>query len=36
MTLIFHNREYIQTNYNDRRNPFHFAYRHWYSYSNPQ
>ena len=31
-----HNRDYIQTFCNDRRNPFHFASRHWYSYNNPQ
>ena len=30
------NREYIQTFCNDRRNPFHFACRQWYSYNNPQ
>ena len=28
------NRDY--TFCNDRRNPFHFACRHWYSYNNPQ
>ena len=32
---ISHNREYIQTYCNDRRNPFHFASRQWYSYNNP-
>ena len=32
---ISHNREYIQTYCNDRRNPFHFACRQWYSYNNP-
>ena len=26
---IFHNREYIQTHCNDRRNPLHFACRQW-------
>ena len=30
-----HNRDYIQTYCNDRRNPFHFACRQWYSYINP-
>ena len=30
------NSEYIQTHCNDRRNPFHFACRQWYIYSNPQ
>ena len=33
---ISQNREYIQTFCNDRRNPFHFAWRQWYSYNNPQ
>ena len=33
---IFHNRDYIQTFCNDRRNPFHFGCRQWYSYNNPQ
>ena len=32
---ISHNRDYIQTHCNDRRNPFHFAYRQWFSYNNP-
>ena len=32
---ISHNRDYIQTHCNDRRNPFHFACRQWYSYNNP-
>ena len=32
---ISHNREYIQTFCNDRRNPFHFACRQWFSYNNP-
>ena len=36
---IFHkisqNRDYIQTHCNDRRNPFQFACRQWYSYNNP-
>ena len=32
---ISHNREYIQTHCNDRRNSFHFACRQWYSYNNP-
>ena len=29
------NKEYIQTYCNDRRNPFHFACRQWFSYNNP-
>ena len=32
---ISHNRDYIQTYCNNRRNPFHFACRQWYSYNNP-
>ena len=32
---IAHNRDYIRTYCNDRRNPFHFACRQWYSYNNP-
>ena len=32
---ISQNRDYIQTHCNDRRNPFHFACRQWYSYNNP-
>ena len=28
--------ENIQTQYNDRRSPFQFACRQWYSYHNPQ
>ena len=32
---ISHNRDYIQTHCNDRRNPFHFACRQWFSYNNP-
>ena len=28
---ISQNRDYIQTHCNERRNPFHFACRHWYS-----
>ena len=31
---ISHNHDYIQTFCNDRRNPFHFACRQWYSYNN--
>ena len=31
-----HNRDDIQTFCNDRRNPFHFACRQWYSNNNPQ
>ena len=30
------NRDYIQTHCNNRRNPFHFALRQWFSYNNPQ
>ena len=30
------NRELIKTQCNDQRNPFHFAYRQWYSYNNPK
>ena len=30
------NRDYIQTHCNDRRNPFRFACRQWYSYNNPE
>ena len=33
---ISKNKEYIQTHCNDRRNPFHFACRQWFSYNNPQ
>ena len=33
---ISQNRDYIQTFCNDRRNPFPFACRQWYSYNNPQ
>ena len=33
---ISQNRDYIQIFCNDRRNPFHFACRQWYSYNNPQ
>ena len=33
---ISHNRDYIQTHCNDRRNSFHFACRQWYSYNNPR
>ena len=32
---ITKNRDYIQTHCNNRRNPFHFACRQWYSYNNP-
>ena len=30
------NHDYIQTSCNDRRNPFHFPCRQWYSNNNPQ
>ena len=33
---ITQNREYNQTHCNDRRNPFHFAYRQRYSFNYPQ
>ena len=33
---ISKNLDYIQTHCNDRRNPFHFACRQWFSYNNPQ
>ena len=32
---ISHNRDYIETHCNNRRNPFHFACRQWYLYNNP-
>ena len=32
---ISKNRDYIQTHCNNRRSPFHFACRQWYSYNNP-
>ena len=32
---ISENRDYIQTHCNNRRNPFDFACRQWYSYNNP-
>ena len=32
---LLKNRDYIRTYCNDRRNPFHFACRQWYSYNNP-
>ena len=31
---ISKNRNYIQTYCNDRRNPFHFSLRQWFSYNN--
>ena len=33
---ISKNRDYFQTFCNDRRNPFHFSLRQWFSYNNPQ
>ena len=33
---ISQNRDYIQTRCNERRNPFRFACRQWYSNNNPQ
>ena len=32
---IAHNRNYIQTYCNDRRNTFDFACRQWFLYNNP-
>ena len=32
--IILHNLDYIQTHYNDYRNPFHNACRQWYLYKN--
>ena len=32
--ILSRNRDYIQTHCNNRRNPFHFACRQWYSYNN--
>ena len=34
--IVIKNRDYIQTHCNDRRNPYHFACRQWFSYNNPQ
>ena len=31
-----HNRDYIQTFYNNRRKTFHFACRQWYKNNNPK
>ena len=33
--ILLKNRDYIQTRCNNRRNPFHFACRQWYSYNHP-
>ena len=33
---ISKNRDYLQTHCDDRRNPFHFACRHWFLYNIPQ
>ena len=33
---LFHNRVYIQSDCNDRRNTFNSACCQWYSYNNPQ
>ena len=33
---ISKNGDYFQTFCTDRRNPFHFSCRQWYSYNNPQ
>ena len=35
LKILSQNRDYIQTHCNNRRNPFHFACRQWYSYNNP-
>ena len=35
ISSILHNRDYIQTYCNDRKNTFHFAFRKGYSYNNP-
>ena len=35
ISSCLHNRDYVQTHCNDRRNIFHFACRQWYSYNNP-
>ena len=35
-TKLAQNREFIQTDCNNRRNPVHLACRQWYSYNNPQ
>ena len=32
---LLKNRDYIQNHCNNRRNPFHFSLRQWYSYNNP-
>ena len=33
---IDRNRDYIQTFCKDRRKPFHFLFRQWYSHNSPQ
>ena len=33
---ISQSRYYMQTHWNDRGNPFHFARRQWFSFNNPQ
>ena len=33
--ILSRNRDYIQTQCNNHRNPFHFTCRRWYSYNNP-
>ena len=35
VSSCLHNRDYIQTHCNDRRNIFHFACRQWYNLNNP-
>ena len=35
ISSILHNRVYIQSYCNNRRNTFHFACRQWYYYNNP-
>ena len=36
ISSISHNRDYIRTHCNDRRNTFRFACRQWFLYNNPQ
>ena len=33
---LLKNRDYVQNHCNNRRNPFHFSLRQWFSYNNPQ
>ena len=34
--IPFQNKEYVERFCNDRNNPFQFACRRWFLYSNPQ